>query len=112
MTSYEGHQEASAQAVAREFEEFGFSLWRMSNTTSDFSHWVARNSGTKSCCSRQGSVHSTVQGWAGTAPSPLFALCRPCSKFKQQFNNMVNTEARQSLGVGLGHPKLRFSIQN
>lgn len=57
---------------------------------------------------------STAQCRAGLGQLllPLFALCRPCSKFKQQFNIMVNTEARQSLGVGLGHPKLRFSVQN
>lgn len=55
--------------------------------------------------------HGARLGWDGSF-SPVFALCRLCSKFKQQFNSVVNTEARQSLGVGLGHPKLRFSIQN
>lgn len=43
---------------------------------------------------------------------PVFALCRSCSKFKKQFTDMVNIEARQHLGVGLGCPKLRFSVRN
>lgn len=43
---------------------------------------------------------------------PVFAFCRLCSKSKKQFNTKVNTEARQCLGVGLGRPKLGFSIHN
>lgn len=102
----------SKQAVAWEFEEFGFSLWRMSNTTSDFNHWLQGIQDPSPVAAGRDLSTAQCRAGLGQLLLPLFALCRPCSKFKQQFNIMVNTEARQSLGVGLGHPKLRFSVQN
>lgn len=112
MTSCEGHQEVSTQAVAWEFEEFGFSLWRMSITTLTLTTGLQGIQDPSPVAAGRDLSMARCKAELGWFLPSLFALCRPCSKFKQQFNNMVNTEARQSLGVGLGHPKLRFSVQN
>lgn len=86
------------------FEEFRFSLQRMSAITLSFSLWVSRNQATGSQRSRQLPAQPRTR-----APCPQGG---PCSNFKEQFNGMVYPEATQGLGVGLGHPKLGFSVRN